>query len=86
MLPWSPDNNVHNRSFSEQAAAQIAATFISAGMGIFVGILGGLIVSCFYNVPTDKYFFNDEDHFETETDQLHSSHKVANESVEQIDA
>lgn len=52
----------NNRSISKQSGLQVAGTFISLGIGIGFGIIGGLISSCFYN-EEPKHFYEDTNYF-----------------------
>ena len=50
-------------SFLKQGGLQIAGTFCSFGMSIAFGLVGGLLVSCFYK-EKPKYFYLDTEYFE----------------------
>lgn len=58
--------NAYKTGFRALAGTQIAGTFLSAGIGIFTGIVAGLVILCFYNHKNDDHFFCDSDHFEIE--------------------
>lgn len=49
------------RSFSGQAGIQIAATFMSMGIAIVFGLLGGAIIYPFYHYETEDFF--DDNHY-----------------------
>lgn len=51
------------RSFSGQAGIQVAATFMSMGIGIVFGLLAGVVIYPFYHCETDD-FFDDCHYFE----------------------
>ena len=52
-LPWSQKVNVYNRTYVAQAGAQVAGTFLSAGIAILTGILAGIILLCVYEHQSD---------------------------------
>ena len=47
-LPFSKINNIYGRTYTQQAAIQVAGTFMSLGIAAFTGILAGIIVSRIY--------------------------------------
>jgi hypothetical protein len=54
---------MYGRTYGEQAGIQVAATFISMGMGIFFGLVAGLIIKTFYKEDKND-FFTDSIYFE----------------------
>ena len=58
-----------NRSFYQQGGAQVAATFISMGIGIGVGILTGFILRCFYKFINEE-LFEDKVYFEVPEEEV----------------
>lgn len=42
-------NTVENRTFEDQAGIQIAATFVSMGIGMLLGIITGAFLNIFYS-------------------------------------
>ena len=63
-MPWGEKINANVRGYVSQAGAQVAGTFLSAGVGIFTGIFAGIVILCFYSHQNDDHFFDDSDHFE----------------------
>ena len=68
------------RSFSGQAGIQVAATFISVGIGLVFGAIAGLVAYCFYSLESERHYqdweyfeYNDEDIFGTSL-KLKGSH------------
>ena len=66
-LPFSTFGNVLSRTYTQQAAIQVAGTFLSLGIGLFTGLLGGLVVYCLYS-SEEKYFYKDCGHFDVPRD------------------
>ncbi len=60
--PKSGDLNVHGRTFYQQGGCQIAAIFISMGIGIAFGILAGFLMRLVYVFRPEEYF-HDHVHF-----------------------
>lgn len=48
-LPFSKTGNIYNRTYTQQAAIQVAGTFLSAGIAVFTGFLAGLVIFCIYS-------------------------------------
>ena len=67
--PQSPSNlNIYGRTFYEQGGCQIAAIFISMGLGIAFGVAAGFFMRILYAFsPAD--FFKDNVYFEGVPDQ-----------------
>ena len=76
-------------SFGKQALLQLAGTFCSMGMGIAMGILGGLVVNCFYSErPSafyqDKEYFDNANHtdlYGEECVENEDSHKLVKDKI-----
>lgn len=47
-IPFSTQNNIYKRSFTQQAGIQVAGTFLSVGIAVFTGLIAGIILTCFY--------------------------------------
>jgi ammonium transporter Rh len=47
-LPFAQQINVNGRTYTQQAAIQVAGTFMSLGIGAFSGIIAGIIITCIY--------------------------------------
>lgn len=62
-LPFYPapgtNTNIHGRTFYQQGGCQIAALFISMGIGIGFGILTGFLIKLVYQFNPSEFF---EDH------------------------
>jgi hypothetical protein len=55
--------NQFGRTLFGQGGCQIAATFISLGIGIIAGAIAGLIIRLFYSYQSSE-FFSDSIHFQ----------------------
>lgn len=61
-LPFAQQINIYNRTYTQQAAIQVAGTFMSMGIGIFTGFIAGLVLTCIYTTESSE-FFRDDAHF-----------------------
>ncbi len=48
-LPYTNIGNTFTRTYTQQAAIQVAGTFLSLGIGVFVGLMAGLVIYCLYS-------------------------------------
>lgn len=58
-----------NRSFSEQAGLQIAATFCSMGIGLLFGIIAGFALKFIPGFKNEKQFYDDAAFFDDLDDE-----------------
>lgn len=47
---------------------QVAATFVSLGIGLVFGLVAGLVISCFYKFKNEE-FFEDKLYFEVPSEE-----------------
>ena len=90
-LPFYPvpgtNLNIHGRTFYQQGGIQIAAIFISMGIGIGFGIIAGFLITTVYKMKPEE-FNNDEINFEHAYDdtelQAHENYEANPESSNKI--
>ena len=49
--------------YHKQGGLQIAGTFLSFGLAIGFGLIGGFVTRCFYT-QNNKYFYDDTEYFD----------------------
>lgn len=59
------------RTYSQQAGIQVAATFMSIGIGIAFGLLAGAIIYKIYRQESED-FFDDQHYFELPHEEDHN--------------
>ena len=74
-----------DRNFSQQAGIQIAATFISVGLGIVVGIVAGFITLCSYHLESNHHYL-DEEYFELPAEELEKVYERNKRMSEKFDS
>lgn len=71
----------NNRTYIEQGGIQVAATFMSMGIGLVFGLVTGLVISFYYKFVNEE-LFEDKTYFEIPHEEINHHPLALNETLQ----